>query len=328
MGGVSHYAHFASIQQDVRRIALCAGRGFPMSAAQPSVHGFVPTRGRGYHPEQVDHEVATLSRVRDDAWERAARLTVLAKRMEGEAAQLRERVEEVRARGPQTYESLGGRAPQIMTLTADEGDRVRAEAREEARAVLDTARAEGRETKEAAREASEAVRAEAEAYARDVLGAAQALADTERVEARREAKAWRGEALEELREMRRRTQAVVEGLEKGHAERLAATDREVASRAAEWEVRTAELSAYAQAELTEAQRAFSEAGERARHGQEDAQAKAVELLSSAESSAERILREAEGVVRSNEAAGEEMRAHMALVRNALAALTGRAPAEG
>ncbi|MFF2523669.1 coiled-coil domain-containing protein [Streptomyces liangshanensis] len=299
-----------------------------MSAAQPSVHGFVPTRGRGYHPEQVDHQVAALSQGRDDAWERAARLTVLAKRMEGEAALLRERLEEVRARGPQTYESLGGRAPQIMTLTADEGDRVRAEAREEARAVLDTARAEGREAKEAAREASEAVRAEAEAYVRDVLGAARAVADAGRAEARGEAKGWRGEALEELREMRRRTQAVLEGLEKGHAERLAATEREIASREAGWEVRTAELSAYAQAELTEAQRAFSEAGERARHGQEDAQARAAELLAAAGASADRALRDAEGAARANEAAGEEVRAHMTSVRNALAALTGRAPAEG
>ncbi|MCZ9337953.1 cellulose-binding protein, partial [Streptomyces sp. TRM76130] len=53
-----------------------------MSSASASapVHGFVAVRGRGYRPEQVDVRAAVLSRERDAAWERAARLTVLARR--------------------------------------------------------------------------------------------------------------------------------------------------------------------------------------------------------------------------------------------------------
>ncbi|MET7443136.1 cellulose-binding protein, partial [Streptomyces sp. NPDC005568] len=74
-----------------------------MSSAPVSPHGFVAVR-RGYRPEQVDAFTEALSRDRDAAWERAARLTVLANDMEEDAEDLREVVAGL---APQTYESLG-----------------------------------------------------------------------------------------------------------------------------------------------------------------------------------------------------------------------------
>lgn len=72
------------------------------SGASSSPHGFVTVRGRGYRPEQVEAFAAGLSRERDGAWERAARLTVLAKDMEVEAEHLRDAVSRL---APQTYET-------------------------------------------------------------------------------------------------------------------------------------------------------------------------------------------------------------------------------
>ncbi|MFE4539177.1 cellulose-binding protein [Streptomyces scopuliridis] len=296
-----------------------------MVAAPLSAHGFVPVRGRGYRPEQVEREVTALFRDRDDAWERVARLTVLAKEMEGEAQLLRERVA---ALPPQTYERLGRRAQQILALANQEDETVRTEAREEAQAVIDAARTAAAEVRESARQRADAVRAEAEAYAEQVLRAATGAAEATRAEARREVTALRAESLAALKEVRRRTRRVVDEQEQKQGEELAAAEREFADREAASRVEQDELAAYAQLQLVAAQRAFSEAGEQARHGQEDAAARAEELLARARADAEGIARETERLLREHTEVCEETQAHMAHVRNALAALTGRLPAEG
>lgn len=77
-----------------------------MSSASMSPPGFVTVRGRGYRPAQVEAYTAALCADRDAAWERAARLTVLAREMEEEAERLREVVTRL---APQTYESPGAR---------------------------------------------------------------------------------------------------------------------------------------------------------------------------------------------------------------------------
>ena len=84
-----------------------------MSSEPCSLHDFVVVKGRGYRPEQVDAYVDALFRDRDAAWERAARLTVLAKEMEAEAERLREEVAQL---GPQTYEALGDQARRLFEL--------------------------------------------------------------------------------------------------------------------------------------------------------------------------------------------------------------------
>ncbi|MBK3586148.1 cellulose-binding protein, partial [Streptomyces sp. MBT57] len=73
----------------------------------------------------------------------------------------------------------------------------------------------------------------------------------------------------------------------------------------------------------EAARGLAETQEAARHGQEDAEARAAEVLSQARVREERIVRETERVLREHEEGREEVQAHMAHVRSSLAALTGR-----
>ncbi|MDG4863952.1 cellulose-binding protein, partial [Streptomyces sp. T-3] len=109
-----------------------------MSSASVSAqtHGLTAVRGRGYRTEQVDGALARLSRDRDDAWERAARLTVLAKDMEAEAQRLAQTVAQL---APQTYDTLGERAQHLLATVQEEADAVRAGAQGEAQRLTDAA---------------------------------------------------------------------------------------------------------------------------------------------------------------------------------------------
>ncbi|MGW7793866.1 DivIVA domain-containing protein, partial [Streptomyces tricolor] len=150
-----------------------------MSSASMPSHGFVTVRGRGYRPDQVDAYLEALSEDRDAAWERAARLTVLAKDMEAELGRMREAVAQLE---PQTYESLGAAARRLFRLVLEEAADLR----------------------ERTRRAGEELLAQADEDARRWLLAAQAEADEIRVAARQEVKAWRAERLAALREARER----------------------------------------------------------------------------------------------------------------------------
>ncbi|UFQ16114.1 MULTISPECIES: cellulose-binding protein [Streptomyces] len=294
------------------------------SGASSSPHGFTTVRGRGYRPQQVEAYAAGLSEERDEAWERAARLTVLAKDMEAEAAHLREVVSRL---APQTYETLGGRARQILALAREEADAVREAARDEAQAVVEAAEAAAREVREAARVYAEEVGAQADEWVGRRLREDRGAADEARISARRDVKEWRGAALAVLRETRRRCEALLAEQEKEQAGRWEAAERELTEREAAADARDAELIAAAEARLSEAERAFAEAEEAARHKREDAQAWAAEIVAEARLREERIARETERVLREHGEEWDEVRAHMDHVRGSLAALTGRAPAE-
>jgi hypothetical protein len=296
-----------------------------MSAASVSPHGFATVRGRGYPLKKTDAYVTSLCQDRDDAWERAARLTVLAREMEAEAAVLRERVG---ALAPPTYETLGRRAEYLLALAVEASDELRATSQDEAQALIEASDAAARRTRDAAREHADSVRADAEARAQQILLAAQATADETRIEARREAQEWRGEAVAAWKEMRLRTESALADLETEHASRWETVERELADCAVELDARHADLTAYAEAGLSEAKCVFAESEEYTRHGQEDAEARAAELLSEARACAERIARETERLLREHEESREEMEAHMAHISNSLATLTGRAAAEG
>ena len=108
------------------------------SGTSVSPHGFVAGRGRGYRPEQVDALAAELSRARDDARERAARLTVRVEELEAEAQRLRLAVTRL---APQTYESLGDRAREILALAEEEAAGVRASAADDVRRITQDAEA-------------------------------------------------------------------------------------------------------------------------------------------------------------------------------------------
>ncbi|MEV0317250.1 cellulose-binding protein [Streptomyces sp. NPDC050658] len=294
------------------------------SGATASPYGFVGVRGRGYRPEQVDAYASGLSRERDDAWERAARLTVLAKEMEAELGRLREAVAGL---APQTYEELGARAQQILAVSEAEAAELRAGAETEARRVGDESDAAAQEVAATARAYADDLRAEAEERARQRLLAARATADDARIAARRDVKERRGEALAALRDMRQRSATLLADQEKEHAERREAVEREIAAAVTAADAREAQQVAAAEARLSEGKRAFAEAEESARHGQEDAEARGAELVAEAVVKEERITRETERLLREHGEEWDEVRAHMDHVRTSLTALTGRAPAE-
>ncbi|MDX2544383.1 cellulose-binding protein [Streptomyces sp. WI04-05B] len=298
-----------------------------MSGAAMS-HGFVAGfgagRGRGYRPDQVDAYAAALSAERDAAWERAARLTVLAREMDVESERLREVVS---ALEPQTYDTLGERARRLFELGVEEATAVREWGRSEARQLVAAAEAHADALLEAAGADAETVRTEAEERARHRLLAARAEADEIRIGARREVKEGRGEALAALREMRLRTSGLLAEQEKEYAERWAEAERLAAGREVALEARNIERVAVAEAALSEAERAFAEAEGSVGRTEEDARIRAAEILAEARVQEERLARETERVLREHGQEWDDVQAHMDHVRSSLTTLTGRAAAE-
>ncbi|MFG3550389.1 cellulose-binding protein [Streptomyces sp. NPDC047725] len=292
-----------------------------MSSASVSWHGFVTVRGRGYRPGQVDACAEALSRERDAAWERVARLTVLARDMEAALATLRETAAGL---APQTYETLGERARLLFRLGQEEADAVREGARSAAQGLVDEARAYAAGVRESARAHADAVRAEADEEAGQRLSAARARADEVRITARREVRAARREALSVLREARARTSALLDEQAAGHAARWADAEREEAGRAAALDARHEELIADAERRLAGARRALADAEESAGHGPEEARARAAEIVAGARARAERIARETEHVLREHGERWDEVQEQITSVRGRLGALTGRA----
>ncbi|MDW4905992.1 cellulose-binding protein [Streptomyces sp. ADMS] len=288
------------------------------------VAGFGAGRGRGYRPEQVDAYAAALSAERDVAWERAARLTVLAREMAAESGRLREAVARL---APQTYDSLGERARRLWELGAEEADAVRERGRSEARQLVAAAEARADALREAADAAAGTVRTEAEERARHRLLAARAEADEIRIGARRDVKEGRGEALAALREMRLRTSGLLAEQEKEYAERWAAEERLAAEREVALDTRHMGRVAAAEAALSEARRAFAEAEESVGRTEEDARVRAAEILAEARAQEDRLARETERVLREHGEEWDDVQAHMDHVRSSLTALTGRAAAE-
>ncbi|MBC7269619.1 MAG: cellulose-binding protein [Streptomyces sp.] len=288
-------------------------------------YGFTTVRGRGYRPGQVDAFVVALSDDRDAAWERAARLTVLAREMEEDLEDLREVVAELRS---QTYELLGERARRLFLLGEEEAADVRERARGAGREELARAETWGDGLLREAREYADGVRAEAEEEAGKRLAAARAEADEIRVAARREVKERRAEVLAVLREVRQRTAALLAEQEREQAERCAAVEQETAEREAAFDAGHAEAAARAEAALAEARQELADAEESVRRQQEEATARAAEIVDGARADAERVARETERLLREHGERWDDVQAQMDQVRDTIAALTGgRAIAE-
>ncbi|MGW3203052.1 cellulose-binding protein [Streptomyces sp. NPDC001135] len=295
-----------------------------MSSASKSPHGFVTVRGRGYRTDQVDAYMEALSYDRDAAWERAARLTVLAKDMEAEAARMREVVAQL---PPQTYEVLGGRARRLFQLVQEEAADLRERTRREAERQVAQAETRADSARRKAHEAADALRTQADEHARRRLIAARAEADGIRVRTRREVRKGRGEMLAALREMRQRTTGLAAQLSREQAERWAEVEREEAERIAALDARYAERMSRAEAALADAERVLGEAEEVARRSQEEACARAADLIAEARLHEERIARETERVLREHGDAWDDVRAHMDEARSNLISLTGRTSLE-
>ncbi|GAA3059780.1 hypothetical protein FHS39_003839 [Streptomyces olivoverticillatus] len=289
-----------------------------------SPDGFAVVRGRGYRPEQVDRALAEFARQRDSAWERAARLTVLAREMEDEVRRLAQTVAKL---PPQTYESLGPRAQGLVTTAELEAAGLRERAEAEVAELQEATDGYSRGLRDEAHAYSVAVRAEAEEWARQALLAAQTVADDLCTTAGREVKQRREESLAALQEMRQRTSMILAEQEKDHTEQWDAAGREIAEREAAMDARVAALEEYARTALGEARRRYADTEEAARHGQEDAEAQAAAVIAQARVREERIARDTDRVLREHEERREELRSHMAHVRHSLAALTGKPVAE-
>jgi cell division septum initiation protein DivIVA len=295
-----------------------------MSSATVSPHGFTAVRGRGYRPEQVDAYAEALSADRDAAWERAARLTVLARRMDEELALLREAVARL---APQTYETLGERARRLFELGEQEAAAVREGARREARHCVDEARASATGLREAAQAHADAVRADADERARQRLLAARAEADEIRDVARREAQEQRGEAVAALREMRQRTSGMLAEQDKERVERWAQTEREEAGRAAVLDAHHAKARTRAEEALSDAEQAFADAEDLARDLEEEAHAHAAELVARASGDAEAVEEETARLLREHAERRDDARAHIDRVHAGLTDWAGRVAAE-
>ncbi|SED58105.1 hypothetical protein SAMN05216532_5004 [Streptomyces sp. 2231.1] len=295
-----------------------------MSSASMPPQGFVTVRGRGYRPEQVDARLTALWRERDAAWERAARLTVLAKDMEAEAARLRETVSGL---APQDYATLGASARRLFRLALEEERDIGERARRAAHECVARAEADAEKVLRAARKAADTLRAEADEHARRRLLAARAEADALRVGARREVRKGRGEALAAVREVRRRTSGLLDGMSREHTGHWAGAEREENERAAGLEARYAERISRAQAVLSEAGRALADAEASARRVQEEAHARAAGIVADARAREEGIVRCTEQVLREHGEAWDDARAHMDEARSDLTSLTGPAAAE-
>lgn len=285
-----------------------------------SLHGFAVVRGRGYRPDQVDRKVARLTDERDAAGERAAELTGLAEELAAEADRLRSLVANM---PPQDYEGLGRRAQQLLSLAESEAAELRSAAEGETQVWVDRADAEARRVRDAARVFSERVRADADSFAQRTLDAARAEADRLRGAAREESEETRRKAAESLQLMERRCAEVLAEQEKEQAAQSDVVDREIVEGSRDIEARIADLDAHGDKALGEHQRKLSEVQETARHRDEDAQARAQELLSEARMRAEAIERDTARMLREHEEQAEEMRQHMAHVRSSLAVLTGK-----
>ena len=301
-----------------------AERGSRMSSTPISPHGFGAVRGRGYCPEQVEVFAEALSLDRDAAWERAARLTVLAKDMEAEAALLQETVSQL---SPQTYEALGEGARDLFRHVQEEAAAVRERARQEAQRLVEAAQAHASGVLDAAQAHAESVLADAEEHANTRLLAARAEADEIRIGARRALKEGRGEVLCVLREARQRATVKLAEQAQEFAERWDEVERAEAERAAAIDAREAGRMTRAEAELAEARREFMDAEEYAHRCQDEANARAAEILAAARLQEEQLARETEQVLQQHSEQSDEMQVQMDNVRNSLTALTGSASGE-
>ncbi|MFF7044820.1 cellulose-binding protein [Streptomyces massasporeus] len=295
-----------------------------MSSATASPHGFTAVRGRGYRPEQVDAYAETLSADRDAAWERAARLTVLARRMDEELERLREAVARL---APHTYETLGERARHLFELGEQEAAAVREEALREARQRVDAARSTAVGVRESAQAHADAVRADGDERARQRLLAAHAEADEIRGVAGREAEEERGEAVAALREMRRRTSGMLAEQAKEHAEGWARAEREEAAREAAWDAHDEEAMSRAEEALSDAELAFADAEDSARDLEEEAHAHAAELVAQAREHAETVAEETDRILGEHAEQRDDARSHIDRVHSSLTAWAGRVAAE-
>lgn len=277
--------------------------------------GFTVVR-RGYRADQVHDRLAALSRERDQAWERAARLTVLAKEMTAEAGRLKEAVEGL---GPQTYEILGAPARQLLATAWETADHIRTSARDDARDDAAHADTEARRLTEESGAAAGAALADAEEHTRRLVTSARVAGGRLLMDARRDAGAYRAEATVVWDGMRRRAEDMLAALESEQAARWAEVERDAERRTGAADELRAGAEGRAEALLREAEREMAAAEEHTRRVDEAAAARAETVLAGAREEAEAVARETDRVLETHAAARAETMAPLQLLHDSLAA---------
>lgn len=284
--------------------------------------GFEQVRGRGhgYRPDQVDRFLEELSEDRDAAWERAARLTILANEMDAECAALREQVASL---PPANFETLGPGAEELLRLVEEEAAAVRERAEVEAQYARDAAETARRTLQDEARAAASARLAAAEDQAERMLDEACSRAAEVLGHARAEAEAQRGEADRTLDAMRQDVDRSTAEAAKERQGRLDALRHELAEREAGVDNRLADLLADAERRLDAAHKERAAAEEALRTQEQEADQQAASMLAQARLHEEHVRRDSERTLRAHEEHRDEIRAHLAHIRTTLATLTGR-----
>jgi DivIVA domain-containing protein len=291
-----------------------------------TAHGLDTVRNRGYRPDQVDRFLDELSEDRDAAWERAARLTVLANEMDAEVTDLRRQAE---ALSGTAFDALGEGALELLRLVEEEAAAVRDRAEAEAQHSRDAAEIARRTLQDEARAAASARLAAAEDQAERMLDEACGRAAEILGQARAEADAVRGEAGRALDAMRQDVERGLAETAQEQQERLDALAHEVAEQEAGVDGRLGGLLADAERRLDEAHKERAAAEEALRLQQEAAQERAAQLLAAARAREEALRQDSERALREHEQHRDEIRAHLSHVRSTLAALTGRTlPSDG
>ncbi|MEU3601233.1 cellulose-binding protein [Streptomyces sp. NPDC006798] len=275
--------------------------------------GFTVVR-RGYRADQVHDRLAALSRERDQAWERAARLTVLAKEMTAEAARLKEAVQGL---GPQTYESLGTPARQLLATAWETADHIRTSARDGARDDAALADTEARRLTAESGAAAGAALADAEEHTRRLVTSARVAGGRLLMDARRDASAYRAEATVVWDGMRRRAEDMLAALESEQAARWAEVERDAERRTRAADELRAGAEGRAEALLREAEREMTAAEEHTRRVDEAAAARAETVLAGAREEAEAVARETDRVLETHAAARAETMAPLQLLHDSL-----------
>ncbi|WP_419995594.1 hypothetical protein [Streptomyces boninensis] len=278
--------------------------------------------GKGFRREQVDAAVHRLADERDAAWERAARLTVLAKDMEAELIAVRAQLDSL---GEQSFAELGDRAQFLLALAEEEAVDLLVRARAEADQVRGEAEGAATAVRSAAQSYADELTAEAEARYKGAYGANQQEAEELLATVRDAAEADRREATEALEEMRRRTAGMLDDSGQEWKAAEAELALEMRERAEQMDAELADRAAYAKRMLAESQAAHAAAEEDTRGVADEAAARCEQILAEARVRAERIEHEAERGRRDADRRREELQAHMEHIRSSLTAITGRHP---
>ncbi|WP_405622189.1 cellulose-binding protein [Streptomyces sp. NBC_01508] len=275
---------------------------------------------RGYHREQVDNLVTQVVGDRDKA---LARITALEQRVKELTAETGNAQTHFVENAP-SFAGLGARVEEILRL-----------AEEEAAELGDEAREAARDHHKVVGDAAERIQAEAAAYAAGLKATSNRegtrIADTAQAEAARlhteahaSAQAARNDADGFFEDTRARAAHAAADFEAKLAKHRQQAQSDLASRQAEGEERLHQLQQRAEQLRLEAEKRRRDAEHQARQSTQDAQHRRDDIISEANTMADRVRGESERELAALANRRDSINAQLTNVRAMLATLTGAA----